>query len=100
MATKGESPADAAVFNLPPVPEILFHPDRSCNGFDWILFVPDESRRYQVSEYRRAAYLFCETCPIREACLAHGLDAEEFGLWGGWFLNPDQDVAINLMIKE
>lgn len=28
----------------------------------------------------------CLSCPVMSACLSHGLDNSEWGVWGGWYL--------------
>lgn len=29
----------------------------------------------------------CESCPVRRMCLREGIENQEYGLWGGVFLN-------------
>lgn len=100
MAAPSEIPEDAAVFNLPRLPGVLFDPDRACRDCDWLLFMPYDEQRYNARDFREVARLFCADCPIRAACRQHGIDAGEFGVWGGWFLNPIVHRYTNLLDEE
>lgn len=88
---------DAAVFNLPPLPDVLFAPNRACRDFDWAVLIPLDQQRYRIHEFRNAAQLLCADCPIRISCRDHGFTADEFGVWGGWFLNPQTGACVDLI---
>lgn len=49
-----------------------------------IFFPVEEEGDYE--EYREKihfAKITCGECPVKPECQAHGLDNEEFGIWGG-----------------
>lgn len=59
------------------------HERALCSQMDPELWFP------QPWEDETPAKLICGRCPVREACLAHALNAnEEYGVWGG--LSPEE----------
>ncbi len=72
-------------------------PRPTADSYDWqrraacrdmdsgVFFHPDNdrghSRRYRELHAKRV----CQTCPVRQACLAHALRVREpYGVWGGY----------------
>jgi WhiB family redox-sensing transcriptional regulator len=52
--------------------------EAACRGADSEAFFETES-----SADRHYLAGICRPCPVREACLAHALDRDEHGWWGG-----------------
>lgn len=78
-------PAALPPVSAPPlvdVPKVL-HSRGACGGHEDVF--DDETR---VEE----AKAICTACPVRDRCLAYGLNSEEFGVWGG--LAPEERAAV------
>ena len=53
--------------------------DAACHGADPGMFFPDKSEAHAI---RAVIQVYCDDCPVREACLDLGLHME-YGVWGG-----------------
>ncbi len=64
--------------------------DGACREADPALFFSPESERGPRRRAREnAAKLYCQRCPVRDACLQHALRVKEpYGVWGG--LTPSE----------
>jgi WhiB family redox-sensing transcriptional regulator len=50
-----------------------------CRGVDPAIFYPEDDE-----DPAEAAKAICLTCPVREPCLEHAIEArEKLGVWGG-----------------
>jgi WhiB family redox-sensing transcriptional regulator len=61
-----------------PLDQWTWHSEASCRGVDAELFFPGND------EEAVPAKAICETCPVRNPCLAFALErGERYGVWGG-----------------
>lgn len=69
------------------------HERALCSQMDPELWFPEPW------EDETPAKLTCGRCPVREACLAHALDAnEEYGIWGG--LLPEERREMRRRMRD
>jgi WhiB family redox-sensing transcriptional regulator len=69
------------------------HERALCSQMDPELWFPEPW------EDETPAKLICRRCPVREACLAHALNAnEEYGIWGG--LSPEERREMRRRLSE
>lgn len=61
------------------LPQIL--EEAACHSVGVDLFFPDEEQ--PDHELITLAKSFCTSCPVLEQCFEHGMDNEEYGIWGG-----------------
>lgn len=55
----------------------------SCLNLDRNIFF----EKYEENEpLRRAVDDLCKACPVRQACLGDGVSRQEWGVWGGVYL--------------
>ncbi len=55
-----------------------------CRDMDPDLWFPEyDERTKEYGEQATTAIMVCNICPIKEACLAYGLEFEDYGVWGG-----------------
>jgi len=57
----------------------------ACAGRNDVQWWPPETDRGHNpgTSWAVDALRICRTCPVRDECLAHALDADEHGIWGG-----------------
>lgn len=46
----------------------------------------DDPDSVEDPEYRRNIDQFCQLCPVQGQCLATGVSKQEYGVWGGVYL--------------
>jgi Transcription factor WhiB/WhiA C-terminal HTH domain len=56
---------------------------RACAGADPAIFTPATVTAGELDQVRHD---HCGRCPVREECLAYGMEGAESGIWGGQFL--------------
>ena len=64
-----------------------------CRGMDTNYFYDD----YEADpEFAKVMDDICLSCPVRAMCLREGVENQEYGLWGGVYLNNGKtDTARN-----
>jgi WhiB family transcriptional regulator, redox-sensing transcriptional regulator len=69
--------SDVVELCIEPVPE--WHKQAACRDLpDPDLYFPERGGT------SKPAKALCQTCPVRQECLEHALEApEQFGIWGG-----------------
>jgi hypothetical protein len=60
-----------------------FGDDRLCLGMDTNLFFDKYEEEVNVAE---AVDLLCSKCPAQRKCLAYGISNQEWGVWGGVYI--------------
>lgn len=60
-----------------------FDENRSCLGMDTNLFFEKYEENILV---REGIDLLCSRCPSQRKCLAYGVSNQEWGVWGGIYL--------------
>lgn len=60
-----------------------FDENRSCLGMDTNLFFEKYEEDSTVSE---SVDILCSQCPEQRKCLAYGVSNQEWGVWGGVYL--------------
>lgn len=80
--------ADLYASDVYPAPNL---PEAACSGMDVELFFPvaPKGRTEHYIEQRR----ICGGCPAIASCLAHSMQWERDGIWGG--LTPEERWAFN-----
>ena len=55
-----------------------------CRDKDPDLWFPEfDERTKEYGQQAAKAIAVCDVCPIKEVCLAYGLEFEDYGVWGG-----------------
>jgi WhiB family redox-sensing transcriptional regulator len=70
--------------------------DALCRGIPEIFFALVKTRRSDPPDWSRAKRI-CEGCPVKDKCLADGLEADKlgaYGIWGG--LDPDERAGLGV----